>query len=301
LELSALIPTYNFDVFPLVDELSRQLSKSNISFEIIVIDDASSPEFKEKNKKLDDLPFVFYRELNQNIGRSKIRNLLAKTAQYENLLFLDCDNQIIHPDYTSKYIGFLYHPFDVIIGGTSYFDQKPKESKYILHWKAGKFREEKTAQKRNLNPYQSFLLYNMLIKKKVFLAIPLDEQIKTYGHEDTKFGIDLENNNFSVLHIDNPVCHLGLNTSDSFLTKTNEAIRNLQQLHEIYGIGKQIKLYRYYLLLKKYKLEVIYLYALTTILGLILSNLKSNNPSLFIFDFYKLYISVKNNRKVLDM
>jgi glycosyltransferase involved in cell wall biosynthesis len=298
LELSILIPVYNFYTFPLVDELVCQLQKYNVRFEIIVIDDFSSSEFKEKNKKMNDLPFVCYKELDQNIGRSKIRNLMVKTAQYENLLFLDCDNQIINSNYISKYIDFLKYKFDVIIGGTSYFDQRPKESKYILHWKAGKFREEKTAQKRNIAPYQSFLLYNMLIKKKVFLSISLEEKITTYGHEDTKFGIDLKKNGFTVLHIDNPVRHIGLNSSESFLTKTSEAIRNLQKLQDLYGIGNQIKLYKYYLLLKKYNLEIAYLHAVKIFLDVMILNLKSNNPSLFIFDLYKLYILVKNNRKV---
>ena len=39
--LSILIPTYNYNVFPLAQSIHKQCSDIDIDFEIIVLDDAS--------------------------------------------------------------------------------------------------------------------------------------------------------------------------------------------------------------------------------------------------------------------
>ena len=50
--LSILIPTYNLNTLLLVKTLQRQALKSNISFEIVVLDDASSdPQSSIENRK----------------------------------------------------------------------------------------------------------------------------------------------------------------------------------------------------------------------------------------------------------
>src|SRR5690554_7739581 len=81
--LSILIPTYNYNVFPLVQEVFRQCVKENIMFEIIVLDD-SSQNFHEENNQINTLNNCFYTVLNQNIGRSAIRNLLSTKASFED-------------------------------------------------------------------------------------------------------------------------------------------------------------------------------------------------------------------------
>ena len=69
--ISICIPTYNYNVTELVEELLAQ--SSNLDCEIIVIDDASNPSFVKENSALSDrVNFVC---LEQNVGRAKIRNL----------------------------------------------------------------------------------------------------------------------------------------------------------------------------------------------------------------------------------
>jgi len=49
-----------------------------------------------------------YIQLDNNIGRAKIRNLFLKYAKYDYLLFLDCDTFIISDDFVAKiYIGYM--------------------------------------------------------------------------------------------------------------------------------------------------------------------------------------------------
>ena len=46
---SVLIPVYNFNVFPLVEQLDKIAHHFDSSYEILLIDDNSSSFFKEKN------------------------------------------------------------------------------------------------------------------------------------------------------------------------------------------------------------------------------------------------------------
>ena len=90
--LSILIPAYNYDVLPLVQELHNQASKAGIAFEIIVLDDAS-PDKKtvEGNQKAGLYEFTEFIINQNNSGRTLTRKKLAEKAKYDTLLFLDAD------------------------------------------------------------------------------------------------------------------------------------------------------------------------------------------------------------------
>ncbi len=52
--LSILIPTYNYNTFSLVEELTNQAIATGISFEIIVLDDGSTDQISLKeNSKIN--------------------------------------------------------------------------------------------------------------------------------------------------------------------------------------------------------------------------------------------------------
>lgn len=287
-ELSVLIPIFNFDASKLIEDIHIQLVKSNIVFEIRLYDDGSTDVYKTINQKTQKLSNVVYKELPQNIGRSKIRNLLAKDALYSNLLFMDCDNEIVKEDYITQLLQYPLEQFSVVVGGTCYASTPPLDSNYYLHWLAGKYKEEKLAVERNINPYNSFTLNNMVIKKEVYLAVLLDENITTYGHEDSKFGIELKSKNYKLWHVDNAICHIGLNENTVFLKKSLQAIDNLCRMIKNEDIGTDTKIYQTYLVLKKYGMTGIFYYVTKKIEGLIYRNLVSSKPSLVLFDVYKL-------------
>lgn len=95
--LSILIPTYNYDITALVNKVYQQSKSCNIKFEILVFDDASTDlEVRKDNSSINALENTSYTILESNIGRSAIRNKLAKNAQYEWLLFrCRCDAFIL--------------------------------------------------------------------------------------------------------------------------------------------------------------------------------------------------------------
>jgi GT2 family glycosyltransferase len=230
--LSICIPVYNFNVVRLVTELHNQASLLQINFEIICIDDFSELNFKHQNKPITGLSQVNYIELNENIGRSKIRNLFLKHALYDYLLFLDCDAGIISENFVKNYIDAVHLFGDVICGGLCYQENKPPKD-FVLRWKYGQRREVLSLQKRLENPYRSFKTINFLIKKDVFTKILFDERIKEYGHEDTWFGYQLKKNGVQIKHINNPVLHTQLETNEQFILKTEQSIENLIRINNM--------------------------------------------------------------------
>ena len=92
--LSILIPTYNYNITPLVGELHKQAISLNIIFEILVMEDGSTL-FVEENQEIGKLEHCKHILLTENIGRSAIRNKLADSAKHQFLLFEnDCKHVV---------------------------------------------------------------------------------------------------------------------------------------------------------------------------------------------------------------
>lgn len=289
--ISALIPVFNFNVTGLVSELYQQAVAAGIEFEIIVIDDASTDSFKETNGKLSSYQHVKYFEEYDNIGRSKIRNKLADLASHPFLLFMDCDSQIPDVNYLSNYINCCNGNV-VVCGGRIYEPVKPADHNLLLRWKQGKSKEEFSADIRNMSPNKSFMTNNFLISKKIFNEIRFNEDIEGYGHEDTLFGYELTKKNISIVHIENPLLHIGLESNTSFLEKTKESIRNLNNILTQNGYEKllvrTIKLLAYYKFFRKLGLDRLVCFVYQSMAKAMEKNLLGKNPSLMLFDFYKL-------------
>lgn len=287
--LSILIPTYNYNVFPLVQEVFRQCVKENIIFEIIVLDD-SSQNFHEENNQINTLNNCFYTVLNQNIGRSAIRNLLSTKASFENLLFLDADVRLISNLFIKNYLNFIENnpQYNVVYGGIVYQENKP-DNNQLLRWIYGNKREALPAEKRSENAYISFLTLNFLIKKDVFAKVKFNEAIPNLRYEDLLFSYDLMKSNTSVQHINNQVVHNGIENSEFFLQKTNDSLKGLKfLLANNYLPDDYARLSAVYKLLKQTKLIVLIdlIYKLRK--NSFKKNLLSSKPSLLIYDIYRL-------------
>ena len=280
--LSIIIPIYNFDITKTVDILKSQLLKNNIKYEILCYDD-NSKKFKEKNSFLKNQKNIIYKELDQNIGRAKIRNLLIKNSIYENLLMLDCDILINDNDFIKNYMPY-FNTNTVVCGGVNYEKINKKNNLRFIY---GINREVKKSKYRNRNPYRSFTAFNMLAPKKIFNKLSFYEDISSYGHEDTLLGLDLKKNSVKVVHIDNNIIHLGLDDNLSFIKKTEEGLKNLHQLFSKKNISNEVKIYKYYYFLKKFKNPMFYF-----LKKWCLNKLKKGSNSLIIFDLYKLFYLV---------
>lgn len=284
--LSILIPIFNFDVRPLVNDLHGQCEEAGIAYEIICFDDGSTPDFRQKNKEIWKRPNIIYRELPQNLGRSAIRNALGKAARFDYLLFMDCDSRVVSPNFIQNYLQQAA-PDHLVYGGRCYSETPPADPRLRFHWCYGKEREQSTANARSHSPYHSFMTNNFLIPKHLFLNILFDETLIQYGHEDTLFGMELERRQVQILHIDNPLEHIGLEPVEVFLKKTEQGIENLVRLT---SAGKRIetKLLKTQDTVGKWGFSMPIKWAFSIFKTLIVSQLNSEKPSLWLFDFYKL-------------
>ena len=247
--LSVLIVTYNWDAFLLVKELHLQLEKQQILFEIICIDDASNSDLNTNNYKINTLENCSFETLPKNIGRSAIRNLLAKKAQYKWLLFLDADVLPTSKNFISKYVCETENNFTpVFLGGIAYEEGNSNS----LRWKLGKKAEEKKAEVRNKNPFNYFFTANFLIQKSVFNAVQFDENLTKYGYEDLLFAKELEHIKIKIKHLDNTVFHLGIDDNTRFINKTKLALENLSYLVGYNKVRTEdTKIYKAFFKLKK--------------------------------------------------
>lgn len=293
--LSILIPVYNYNVFRLVENLHNQALECNIVFEIICLDDGSTL-FLAENKNINQLKNSHFSILDKNIGRSAIRNLLARRATYENLLFLDADTIPVQKDFLSTYIAQINNDEKVVYGGILYENTQPSKNK-VLRWFYGKKREALTTSERNKNPYISFLTLNFLIKKSIFKKVNFNENIPNLRHEDTLFSYQLMQSKMEVIHIENPVYHLGLEDSKTFLKKSEESVIGLKNLVDSNLMSSNyVKLSHYFLLLKKYGFQSLTAFCFKTLKSFFIKQLLSKKPSLFLFDLYRLgyYCTLKS-------
>ena len=289
--ISVLIPVFNVNVYSLVQELSRQLIALPIEGEILVYDDCSSPEYLSQNSGITTLQNVFYKELDENVGRIAIRNLLAQDARFEWLLFIDSDSVILSDKYLSNYLAAIdSQEYDVYAGGRVYQAEEPINCSKRLHWKYGTKRESVKGAQHALHTN------NFCIRKTDFLGLNFPPAIRGYGHEDTWLEITLRNKQRKIFFIENPLLHGGLEDSKVFLEKTKSALQNLLLLPEFFGeetVEEKIKLYRLFKRINKPGLRPIVTGLLNRRIGSIEQNLNSCNPSLFNFDCYRLYHLLK--------
>jgi glycosyltransferase involved in cell wall biosynthesis len=289
--LSVLIPVYNWNPTDLVLKLRDQLSMEQIPFEIVISDDtpvATRPEYQDYLSSQSGIR-CFHR--NNPLSRSANRNFLADQAVYDHLLFIDCDAMIADDRFIKRYLDSM-NSDRVVVGGTRYEDFPPTERKLYLRWKFGKHREEVPSAQRSLEPWKSFSTFNFLIPRLVFLQIRFDESIREYGHEDTLFGIRLKEMKIPVVHIDNPLFHMGLEEAEVFLGKVKDSVTNLALISSKPELSEKftplVKLLNTSVKLKRSGLSPMFRFIFRLFEKSILKNLSGRNPNLYLLDIYKL-------------
>jgi glycosyltransferase involved in cell wall biosynthesis len=244
--LSILIPVFNREVAALVASLLAQVADWPGPVEIRLLDDGSSATCRASNAALASLPGVHYEELPANVGRAAIRNQLAARARHEWLLLLDNDSLLPDSQFLARYAqAARKHPAAALfIGGTTYDAAPPADSALYLRWHYGRAREMRPAATRQRDPGGQLTINNALLQKELLHKFPLDERLSGYGHEDTRFGLELAQAGIAVRHLDNPVLHDGLEPAADFLAKSQQAVRNLAQVVRTDGLGADTRLAR---------------------------------------------------------
>lgn len=226
--VSILIPVYNDVCTRLVSCISKIADATQgLVYEILVAEDGSDDVEKTgKNSQVAAMAHCRYIKRDNNVGRAAIRNFLAKEAQFEWLLFLDCDVDIDNCAFFSNYIEAAA-THKVVYGGLSIGGDSEKLRSNLRYIYEKRSEPRQTAAIRNGHPYQSFRTTNFFIARAVMLAHPFNEHIRTYGYEDVMFGKAMQESRIPIFHIDNQVHYMHYEDNLRYLSKTEEAMRTL--------------------------------------------------------------------------
>lgn len=298
--ISILLPTYNCHCVQLVEALHRQCEAvGGLCYEIIVADDGSSQtECVEHNKSIERLQHVQYLQRRTNVGRSRIRNFLVSQAQNEWVIFIDGDLALDNPSFIQNY---LEAEGDVIVGGISISlssRHSPLATRHSLRFRYERAAEEKhNAAHRRMKAYQEFRTTNFMARRSVMVDCPFDESITHYGYEDVLLGKLFRERGYRLTHIDNPILLDSFESNEEYLKKMETSCETLFELRDkLKGystlLGYAEKLRRWHLLG-----TASCFFAMTE--KAMKRNLLGNNPSVFVFNIYKLgyYIHHAQNRK----
>ncbi len=284
--LSILIPTYNYNAYPLVFELYNQCNQGNIEFEIICFDDASNSNENIENQKINALENCKFSINSKNIGRTANRNLLAEQARFNLLLFLDAD---VIPEKNNFIKIYLENQEEnqVVFGGYKY-NNTVLNTTNSLRYFYGKKREEVGYKRRSKNPYNYVFSGNMLINKNTFLAHNKNFIENIYGL-DILLGYNLFIKNVEVIHIDNAIFHNGIEENEVFFKKSLESVASRKKyLIDKKNIEKVNLLIKNYKFLKQYKLDLLVFFLFTFTKPVLKKLIFKKQPSLLAFDLYRL-------------
>ncbi len=285
--ISVLIPIYNFDCTLLLQSLAMQAKRLGKEYEIIAFEDGSTSFLKE-NALASKLNNIKYSQRRNNVGRSAIRNILAKEARFDYLIFLDCDVTPAEDDFLLTYIQHIQQSknVDILYGGRAVINEDNVKPERKLNWLTCSFRET----------HKHFLSNNFLIRKEIFNNMSFNEELKGYGHEDTLFALDATDLGYDISYIDNPVCCQHLERNEDFLAKARASLKNISWIIDHYKRAERIRIVSRYDSLKSLKID-------KAIAIVFISNREKlekriiKKPSLYLFDLYKLgYLCMLRNK-----
>lgn len=286
MELSILIPAYKDNVVRQVGLLQRQCKAfegSGLAWEIVVADDGSPKAFFEVNSPVAEMEGCRLLGRKENSGRSAIRNFLAHEARYGLLLYQDAET-VPGKNLVKNFLDNAENA-DVVCGAFTVSECAARNGNLRCRYEL-RGQRRLTAAHRNEHPYRCFHVNNFMVRRKVMLDYPFDETMSGYGYEDVLLGKELEKAGVKVLHIDNSVAYPSFEENAAFLDKTARAIDTLYIYKDaLQGYSGMLdvvqKLVRHHLLwlpcclMRRFSRRIE-------------SNLKSHNPSLLLFDLYRI-------------
>lgn len=288
--LSICIPSYNTDCSELLNILQKQIAQLEEVVEVLVCDDFSADYVRKNQKACQRNGFLFLENQN-NIGRVETRKKLVSRVRSKWVLFVDADMIPKRDDFISQYLNFVTAGREcTVVGGCCY----PKKIKpFNLRLRYGRNREQMSAEKRQLNPYNSILFGNVLIKKELFNEVFDDFKDKAYG-EDIYLSSFLKSLNKDVVHLPNETYHLGLESNREFIEKIQKAGEMYARLESNSTLDlSHIKLVRTYSLLKRYMLHNLIKFSLVITNPLLKTVLITFGGPLLFVDLLRLFYFLK--------
>lgn len=228
--LSVLIPFFRDDPERLLKALDREKALKGV--EIVILDDGSNEVLLTAATKRTveglSLPARLI-TLSTNEGRSTGRNRLAANARGKFLLFLDSD---MLPDSETFLADWLALARDtgptVAFGGFSLL-QAPATRDNALHRSMASRSDCLDAATRRLTPEKYVFTSNLLVRRDVFETEAFDEGFTGWGWEDVEWAMRVSRR-YTIVHIDNPATHLGLDRAPVMAAKYEQSAANFARV-----------------------------------------------------------------------
>ena len=284
--LSIHIKTHEFTCYQLVHDLHAQAEQLGVPYEIIVAEDGSRSQVDIiANHKMCELSHCRHLVRKECVGPAEIRNELAREAVYGWIVFIDSDAKIEKDDFLQTYLDNIGKA-DIIVGGLYHQKVNYAPNKTLRFRYEKEADKHRSAEERSIEPYGKFTTFNFMVRRSTFLCILFDQRCRQYGYEDALFGVEAERQGISILHIDNPLLHNGLDTNEEFLRKSEMALRNLKILNG--SMERHSRVGKAFATLRKYRMVWMARLLFRLFRPLMRRNLLSANPSLLTFSLYKL-------------
>lgn len=227
-QLSVLTPFYRYSAAPLL----RRMSSAPADVEFILLDDGSRDaallaEIAAAAQALNAPARIIVREHNQ--GRAAARNRLIAEARGRYVLFLDADMLPDRPTFLLHWLSVTrcQQP-DVAFGGLSLRHvQRTRET--ALHHNMCAASDCRSAEARAQSPAQFTASSNLLVRRTFLESHPFDDGYAGWGFEDTDWALTAARDT-SILHVDNPATHAGLDSVSALLRKSDEAAANFARM-----------------------------------------------------------------------
>lgn len=218
-DLSVLVPFYKDDARDLLLALDRQISERPI--EVLFYDDGTRDDGLTSqiqaavNAASNAVTLITNTE---NQGRSAARNALFNAARSEWVLFLDADMRPARDDFLRSYLDLIDRKCADILFGGFWVEAEQDDANRDVHRALSEISDCLSLDERQAAGPQYVASSNLCVRRDVLEAEPFDPGFSGWGWEDSEWAARVSKR-FSLVHIDNPAIHLGLETTETLLSR----------------------------------------------------------------------------------
>jgi len=231
-KLSILIPFLRDDPTPLLESLSQQQPDQASQLELILLDDGTNDPILSARlvSLIQSMPIAgSLITLTENSGRASGRNLLARKARGEYLLFLDADMRPDGESFVADWLALIDNAAPEIAFGGFSVDLAPRDPAYEVHRAMAAKSDCLPAVRRSQQPEKYVFTSNLLVRSDIFARTHFDERFTGWGWEDVEWAMRVSSDHV-IQHHDIPATHLGLDTVPQLMAKYRQSASNFAKV-----------------------------------------------------------------------